>query len=66
MIAFCLVQLILIEVSMLAFKVSPRQTPIAIENAKDWAPRHGGQYGVWGLAIIAGLLVIRGVIGLLS
>jgi hypothetical protein len=65
-IGFCLVQLALIEVPMLAFKIWPSETPIAIENAKAWASRHGRQYGVWGLAIIAGLLVIRGVIGLLQ
>ncbi|HET6868139.1 MAG TPA: GAP family protein, partial [Solirubrobacteraceae bacterium] len=65
-IGFCLVQLALIEIPMLAFKIWPRQTPIAIDNAKAWASRHGRQYGAWGLAILAGLLVIRGVIGFLS
>lgn len=63
-VGFCLVQLILIEVPMLAFKLWPQQTPIVINDAKAWAARHGRQYGVWGLVIIAGLLVIRGVIGL--
>ena len=65
-IGFCLVQLILIEIPMLAFIIWPKETPIAIENAKASASRHGRQWAVWGLAIIAGLLVIRGVIGLLS
>jgi hypothetical protein len=65
-IAFCLVQLALIGIPMLAFKLCPRQTPLAIDSAKAWASRHGRRYGVVGLVIIAGLLVIRGVIGLLS
>ncbi len=65
-VGFCLFQLILIEVPMLAFKMWPRETPVAIDNAKAWVSRHGRQYGVWGLAIISGLLVIRGVIGLLT
>lgn len=65
-VGFCLVQLILIEMPMLAFELWPTQTPIVINNAKAWAARHGRQYGVWGLVIIAGLLVIRGVIGLLT
>jgi hypothetical protein len=65
-IGFCLVQLTLIEVPMLAFRLWPKQTPTAINQARRWASRHGRQYGVWGLAIIAGLLVIRGVIGLVS
>ena len=64
-IGFCLAQLILIEVPMLAFKIWPRKTPMAINSAKRWGSRHGRQYGVWGLGIVAGLLVIRGVIGLL-
>ncbi len=65
-IGFCLVQLTLIEVPILAFRIWPRQTPTVIENAKARASRHGRRYTVWGLVVIAGLLVIRGVIGLLS
>jgi hypothetical protein len=65
-IAFCLVQLVLIEVPMLAFKIWPGETPAAIDGAKAWASAHGRQYAVWGLVAVAGLLVIRAGIGLLS
>lgn len=65
-VGFCVVQLALIELPMLAFKLWPKATPIVIENAKSWASKHGRQYGAWALAILAGLLVIRGVVGLLS
>lgn len=64
-VGFCLAQLVLIEVPMLAFKIWPRKTPIAINSAKRWASRHGRQYAIWGLVILAWLLVIRGVVGLL-
>lgn len=64
-IGFCLVQVVLIEIPMLAYKIWPKETPIAIHHVKSWASKHARQYGVRGLAIIAGLLVIRGVIGLL-
>ena len=64
-IGFCVAQLALIELPMLAFKIWPKKTPIAINNGKRWASRHGRQYGIWGLAMVAGLLVIRGVIGFL-
>lgn len=64
-VGFCLVQLILIEAPMLAFGLWPTKTPMAIDAAKSWAGRHGRQYGVWGLEFIAGLLVVRGVIGVL-
>lgn len=65
-VGFCLVQLILIEIPMVAFVIWPRKTPTAIDNAKSWGSRHGRQYAVWGLSIIAALLLIRGVIGLVS
>ena len=57
-------QLALIEIPMLAFKIWPKQTPITIDKAKAAASRHGRQYAIRGLEIIAALLVVRGVIGL--
>jgi hypothetical protein len=64
-IAFCLFQLILIEAPMLAFKIWPEQTPVTIDRVKAWASKHGRLYAVRGLEAVAGLLTIRGVIGLL-
>lgn len=66
MVCFCLVQLALLEVPMLAFKIWPEQTPIAIEHAKSWTASHGRHYGVSGPEIIAGVLAVIGVAGLLS
>jgi hypothetical protein len=63
-VGFCIVQLALIEIPMLAFKIWPERTPIAIDRAKAAAATHGRQYAVRGLEIVAALLVIRGVIGL--
>ena len=63
---FCIVQLALIESPMLAFKIWPEQTPAAIDHAKAAVSRHGRQYAVRGLEIIAALLAIRGVIGLVA
>lgn len=65
-IGFCLVQNILLEIPMLAFKIWPTQTPAKIDSAKAWAARHGRQYGAWGLAILGVALAIISVIGLLS
>jgi hypothetical protein len=65
-VGFCLLQLILIEVPMLAFKVWPEQTPVAIGHAKAWASSHGRHYAVCGLGVFAVLLAIVGVIGLAS
>lgn len=64
-IGFNLVQLVLIEIPIVAFEIAPRRTPTAIEHAKAWTRRHGRQYGAWGLAVIGGWLAIRGIVHLL-
>jgi hypothetical protein len=66
LIGFNLIQNLLIELPMLAFKIWPTQTPAAIDSAKAWAVRHGRTVGVWGLAILGVALAIISVIGLLS
>jgi hypothetical protein len=65
-IGFCLAQLVLLELPMLAFRIWPTETPAAIDDAKAWASRHGREYGARGLVIVAGVLMIIAVIGLLS
>ena len=63
---FCLVQNLLLEIPMLAFKIWPSETPAAIDSAKAWVDGHGSQFGAWGLAILGVALAIISVIGLLS
>ena len=65
-IGFNLIQNLLIEVPILAFRIWPTETPAAIDRAKAWAIRHGRTYGAWGLAILGMALAIISVIGLLS
>jgi hypothetical protein len=62
--AFTVVQLILLEILMLAFKLWPKETPAAIDSARAWASRHGREYAAAGLATIGVALAIIGVIGL--
>ena len=52
-IGFNVVQNLLLEIPMLAFKIWPSETPATIESAKAWGARHGTEYGAWGLAILA-------------
>ena len=66
LVGFNLIQNLLIEIPMLAFKIWPTQTPAAIDSAKAWVSSHGRTYGVWGLAILGVALAIISVIGLLS
>ena len=61
-----LVQNLLLEIPMLAFKIWPTETPAAIDRAKAWAVSHGRTYGVWALAILGVALGAISIIGLLS
>jgi hypothetical protein len=65
-IGFCLVQNLLLELPMLAFRIWPKQTPAAIDNAKAWASRHGREYGAWALGVLGVALAIPSFIALLS
>jgi hypothetical protein len=64
-IGFSLVQLVLLEVPLLAFTYSPEQTSIAVERAKAWGRGHWRKYTIWGLAVISAALIVRGGIELL-
>ena len=63
---FTLVQNLLLEIPMIAFKFRPTETPAAIERARAWGVRHGSEYGAWLLAILGVALAIISVIGLVS
>jgi hypothetical protein len=58
-----LIQLIVLEVPMLAFAIWPEQTPRAIDGAKAWIRRNGRDYAAGGLAIVGILLAVRGITG---
>lgn len=59
---FNLIQLLLIEVPLVALKVAPDQTPILIERAKEWARIHGREYGVWALVGFGVLFAVKGLL----
>jgi Sap, sulfolipid-1-addressing protein len=61
-VGFNLVQLLLIEIPMAAFKVAPTQTPVAVERAKEWALTHWRTGAVWGLVVISAALVVKGIL----
>lgn len=56
-----LIQLIVLEVPMLAFAIWPKQTPQAIDRAKGWIHAHGRDYAAVGLAVIGLTLAVRGI-----
>jgi hypothetical protein len=63
-IGIMLVQLVLLEVALLAFVIAPEQTPIAIDRGKAWGQAHWRTYAMWGLSVIVAALVIRGIVAL--
>jgi hypothetical protein len=66
LLGFNLVQNILLEIPMLAFKIWPKETPAAIDSAKAWASSHGREYGSWALGLLGVALAIPSIIALLS
>jgi hypothetical protein len=63
---FNLVQYLLVEIPILAFRIWPEATPATIDDAKTWASRHGRELAVWGLGLIGVALAIPSLIGLLT
>jgi hypothetical protein len=61
-----LIQMLPLEVVMIAFFVAPDWTPKAIERFRRWFTSHWRRIAMIGTAIVGLLLVIRGVIELLS
>ncbi len=65
-IIFNIIMLALLELPLLSFALAPDWTPGAIERAKAWIGRRGRHVAVVGLTIVGGLLVIKGLVGLIS
>ena len=61
-VSFNLIQMLLLEIPMIAFKVAPERTPVAIEQAKEWARVHGRRTAALALVILGVLLTIKGII----
>lgn len=66
LVGFNIVQNLLIEAPLLAFKIWPTQTPAAIDRAKAWSASHGRKYGSWALALLGVGLAIPSIVALLS
>ena len=64
-IAFCLIQMILLEIPVLGFAFAPERTVSAIESFKSWISRDARGIAGWAAFLIGVLLVVRGVLELL-
>ena len=64
--AFNVIMMALLEIPTLGYLLAPEKTPAAVDRLKAAISRHGRQAGIWGAAVIGGLLILRGIIELLS
>ena len=65
-VGFNLVMLALLEVPLLGFAIAPGWTVRTIDRGKAWIGRHGRRFVVIALAVLGGLLVIKGLIELVA
>jgi Sap, sulfolipid-1-addressing protein len=65
-IAFCLIQQLLLEVPLVGYMLRPEGTQQAVDDFRAWLGRNGRRAGVWVAVVLGALLVVRGIAGLVS
>jgi hypothetical protein len=65
-IAFCLIQQLLLEVPLIGYAVAPERTQEAVVRFRDWLGRNGRRAAAIAAIVIGALLVVRGLVELLS
>lgn len=65
-VAFCLVQQLILEVPLAGYALRPEGTQRAVDGFRAWLGRNGRQAGVGVAGVLGCLLIIRGVVGLVS
>jgi hypothetical protein len=65
-IAFCLIQQLLLEVPLVGYMLKPEATQGAVDGFRDWLARNGRQAGIWVAIVLGALLIVRGIAGLVS
>ncbi|MFL5900807.1 MAG: GAP family protein [Solirubrobacterales bacterium] len=65
-IAFCLIQQLLLEVPLVGYILRPEATQGAVDGFRDWFARNGRRAGIMVAAVLGGLLIIRGIVELVS
>lgn len=65
-IAFCLIQQLLLEVPLVGYMLRPEGTQRAVDNFRDWLARNGRRAGIYVAIVLGALLIIRGIAGLVS
>jgi hypothetical protein len=64
-VAFCLMQQLLLEAPLLGYAIRPERTAVAVTGFREWLAINGHRAATVVAAAIGGLLLLRGVIELL-
>jgi Sap-like sulfolipid-1-addressing protein len=65
LIAFNVIMLVLLEAPLVGYALAPERTKAAVESFKGWLTRSGRTTAAHAMAILGGLLVLRGVLELI-
>jgi hypothetical protein len=65
-VAFCLIQQILLELPLAGYALAPERTQESVTRFRDWIGRNGRRAGGYVALTIGVLLVIRGVVTLIA
>lgn len=63
-IAFCLVQQLLLEIPLISYFLAPEETAGRVERFRAWLSRNGRQTAIIGAAVLGSLVIVRGIVGL--
>jgi len=64
--AFCLVQQLLLEIPLLGYAIAPERTQRAVTGFREWLARNGRRAATIVAAAVGTLLIVRGAIELLA
>lgn len=65
-IAFCLIQQLLLEIPLVSYFVAPEETAGRVDRFRAWLARNGRQAAIIGAGVLGSLVVIRGIVGLVG
>lgn len=65
-IGFCLIQQTLLELPLIGYALAPERTQGAVDGFRAWLARNGRRAGIIGAAVIATILIIRGIVNLVG
>lgn len=65
-IAFCLIQQLLLEIPLVSYFVAPEETAGRVDRFRAWLSRSGRRTAIIGAGVLGSLVIIRGIVGLVG